>query len=83
MGGELKPCPFCGYPARLLIKQTPTEKDGYIIRDFIYEYIVKCNRCRANVKYYKSKAAAVNAWNRRAHNSNDIATEKGDFSKEG
>jgi Lar family restriction alleviation protein len=54
---ELKPCPFCGYPARLFTKRISTD----------FEYIVKCNKCRANVKYYKGKSAAVNAWNRRVN----------------
>lgn len=51
---KLKPCPFCGGPA-FLWDLKPTYK----------EYYIQCQKCRIEQKLYKSRAAAINAWNRR------------------
>ena len=61
---ELLPCPFCGHKARLLTKQTPIN-DNPIFREWEYEYIVKCNKCRASVGHYKSARTAEKVWNTR------------------
>lgn len=62
---ELKHCPFCGGKARLLITQTATN-DNPIFREWKYEYIVKCNKCRASVGRYQKIETAKKAWDRRA-----------------
>ena len=59
---ELKSCPFCGAKARLLTKTIPTEKDNPIIHDFRYEYIIKCNKCKASIGFYKSQTTAKKAY---------------------
>lgn len=61
---ELKPCPFCGGKARMLTKQTQTN-DSEFFREWKYEYIIKCNRCKASIGHYQSKKTAEIAWNRR------------------
>ena len=64
---ELKPCPFCGGQARIFTKRVHSE-NHHLQLDVKCEYIVKCNRCRASMSCYASKAWAINAWNRRADN---------------
>lgn len=55
MNDELKPCPFCGGEAELLI--VPNREA---------EWVVKClNKC-CNQFPRASKEEAINAWNRRA-----------------
>lgn len=61
---KLRECPFCGGEARLLTKQIATS-DNPIFREWKYEYIVKCNKCRANVGHYAQTETAKKAWNRR------------------
>ncbi len=68
---ELKPCPFCGHKARLLTKQTQTN-DDLIFREWKYEYIVKCNKCKASVGHYKSARTAENSWNTRTPQNDEV-----------
>lgn len=58
MSNELKPCPFCGGKARIVIAPLMGT------RAFI------CDKCGADVMFYgaeKDTQKAVNAWNRRAN----------------
>ena len=66
---DMKPCPFCGGKARLLTRQIATN-DNPIFREWKYEYIVKCNKCRASVGHYSQSETAKKAWNRRAKDGN-------------
>lgn len=57
---ELKPCPFCGAPARMKI--TPHIPDGK-------DYTPQCTDpscCGRLVKKWQDREVAVYAWNRRA-----------------
>lgn len=68
MTDKLKPCPFCGGKANLTVKRIPTEKDNCIIHDFKDEYAIRCNKCMASTKWYKSITTAEKNWNRRTYN---------------
>ena len=64
---EIKPCPFCGGKARLIIKYSE-KTESYFMR-------VKCYRCNAQSATYsdeamptddsESKKSAIEAWNKR------------------
>lgn len=56
MSDKLKPCPFCGGKAELLI--VPNGKA---------EWIIKCKNKCCNQFPHESKGDAINAWNRRAN----------------
>ena len=49
---KLKPCPFCGYVAKVL----PID----------YEFFCICEKCGATTKYYETEEEAAAAWNNRA-----------------
>lgn len=59
---ELKPCPFCGGEARLLLnaKRKIYGKDEYRIG-----VVACCSVCEASM-FYVSEKLATEAWNRRA-----------------
>lgn len=54
--GELKPCPFCGGEAKLLI--VPEKQSRWIVR---------CQKCFANHGTFASDHDAVEFWNRRVN----------------
>lgn len=56
---ELKPCPFCGGKADI--------RDFTII-DSDPEIDIFCTNCGGQTFVYKTKAEAIEAWNRRADN---------------
>lgn len=53
MSEKLKPCPFCGKPAKLI--EYPEDKT----------YFVRCN-CGASTRIYSYRKLAIKAWNKRA-----------------
>lgn len=59
MPSELKPCPFCGGEAELVM--------GYLYGK-VRSHTVFCKKCGCEIKEYVSSTGARNAWNRRANN---------------
>ncbi|MEG0178047.1 MAG: Lar family restriction alleviation protein [Oscillospiraceae bacterium] len=60
---ELKPCPFCGYPAEVHV-----ERHGGKQYDYAY---VECSNCNAKIQYeidveYSAFDRAVEEWNARS-----------------
>lgn len=60
---KLKPCPFCGEKAELVVC-----RHGGRQHDYAY---VKCNKCTARIEYlidveYSAADRCVQEWNRRA-----------------
>lgn len=58
---ELKPCPFCGGMAEIMI----TSKNKIEIRRKGTAYLVRCKICRASSGAEFDKDKAVERWNRR------------------
>ena len=52
---QLKPCPFCGAPAKLEILGGPES----LFR------IVKCSKCRCDLHWWPTVELAIEAWNKR------------------
>lgn len=67
MSEELKKCPFCGYDTRVEMTGTTIENG-----EEYDDYTVVCtNReclCFLGVGLFRSKEAAIEAWNRRVKN---------------
>lgn len=57
MSSELKPCPFCGSEAELVVRYS-VDYDQDV-------YYARCKKCDATIDFF-SHSAAVEAWNRRA-----------------
>lgn len=55
---ELKPCPFCGGEAKMLIHHN--EQLNYV------RYSIECQRCLTESNKYFVPKIAEEAWNRRA-----------------
>ncbi len=60
---ELKPCPFCGAPARVF---SPGEA----------AHAVECTACVISSSFMETKAEAVSHWNFRAHLTTDAERRK-------
>ena len=58
---ELKPCPFCGGEARLLLN---AKRKIYGKDEYRTGVVACCNVCEARM-FYTSEKLAVEAWNRR------------------
>lgn len=56
---ELKPCPFCGGEAELLIDESKYYKSAVI-----------CTKCYVHTPYEHIETIAVSAWNRRVKDEN-------------
>lgn len=59
---DLKPCPFCGGEARLLLNAT---RKIYGKDEYRTGVVACCNVCEARM-FYGNKKLAIEAWNRRA-----------------
>ena len=55
---ELKPCPFCGSKLVLIIKSD----NPYLY----FPYSSLCDNCGASARPGRTKAGAIEEWNRRA-----------------
>lgn len=58
---ELKPCPFCGGEARLLLN---AKRKIYGKDEYRTGVVACCNVCEARM-FYGSEKLAIEAWNRR------------------
>ena len=56
---ELKPCPFCGSPAKGSIRYSDHPCAPYTF------YSVKCTQCPAMMETGTSRADVIDGWNRR------------------
>ena len=63
---ELKPCPFCGGDASIVIN---AKRKNYYGKDIIGS-VAYCTMCGAEM-FYISERLAVKAWNRRAYEQTD------------
>ena len=77
---DLKPCPFCGGEARVVLRDVEPQGDPYYGEKM--ERFVQCQSCAAVVfnKYWHdgfySKDDAVSAWNTRALEAEKASTAK-------
>lgn len=53
---ELKPCPFCGREARIMLEEEDRPDDSF--------HNIYCTNCGVQF-WVKSKSQAIEAWNRR------------------
>jgi Lar family restriction alleviation protein len=67
---KLKPCPFCGGEARLLLN---AKRKIYGKDEYRTGVVACCNVCEARM-FYGSEKLAIEAWNRRVKNER---TDKG------
>lgn len=58
MASELKPCPFCGGKARVLVEENYYDRPGE------YYHNIYCIGCGAQM-FVASRSEAVSKWNRR------------------
>lgn len=68
---KLLPCPFCGGEQAIKARYIGYGSLGLGSHD---EYRVVCKECRASSDEYKSEAKAIAAWNSRAGNDINVAT---------
>lgn len=64
MTHELKPCPFCGGEAKILIRKVNT---GFFPRGGTY--YVHCKNCLITTQPRKKLENVIEAWNRRTTNA--------------
>ena len=73
---ELKPCPFCGCEAKVMV----CDGSGAYCTDIGTEQfagrkmshcLVCCKRCGVKTKAYLTRRGVFNAWNRRADNDSN------------
>lgn len=62
---KLKPCPFCGGEARLLLN---AKRKIYGKDEYRTGVVVCCNVCEARM-FYGSENLAIEAWNRRVEDA--------------
>lgn len=65
MSKELKPCPFCGGEARLLLN---AKRKIYGKDEYRTGVVACCNVCEARM-FYGTKKLAIDSWNRRTGES--------------
>ena len=68
---EIKNCPFCGGEAKIKSRYIGYGSVGLGAHDW---YSVECKECRAKGDEYGTELGAIAAWNRRAGNDTNVAT---------
>ena len=66
---ELKPCPFCGEAAQIILLEDRQECEIDEIGngvDDCNDAFVECQQCWAMMMVYETVSKAIAAWNRRA-----------------
>ena len=69
---ELKPCPFCGGKAKVMVCDGAGTYYANIGTEVLYgrkltHCLIRCERCRVITQAYLTRRGAFNAWNRRAN----------------
>lgn len=62
---KLKPCPFCGGKANIVVVEPHTHEIAIFMPDYEGGAFVECNDCTCAISA-KTKEMAIEAWNRRA-----------------
>lgn len=64
---ELKPCPFCGGEAAVRY-EVPYRSENKSLP------CIACSNCKGVMGYFRDKAEAIEAWNRRKEANDDAGT---------
>lgn len=81
---ELLACPFCGHKATVYQTMAETkqfnpifsvsglESLGYNTTNKKVKHLVRCNKCKASVGPYATEKQAIESWNKRNKENNNV-----------